>query len=181
MLLFGEADFSFTQALSRLRMCPLIATTYDSDPPVSAQSYCNLTNVDATMCHADRRLTTYLENHPITSCAWNFPFNGQDEDDASHVTFLSGTFMSVAQLLTSHYRAKYHGSWEELEFGIALQGDQFTRWSIMQSARRAGFHLDWWDVFNHEEFPGYHPKRGNGENFPVQNARFYVFKLKCHD
>lgn len=181
MMLFGEGDFSFTRALSILQAPPLVVTTHDSHSPLSVELHNTLTNVDATLCHVNQRVIALLENHYVTCCAWNFPYNNQDEGDASHMTLLSGAFMSVAQFLTSNCSAKGYSSKEELEFGIALQGDQFTRWSIQKSARRAGFHLDWWDEFNYEEFPDYHPKRTNGDSFTVVKARFYLFKLKYHD
>ena len=181
LLLFGEADFSFSRALSRLNMPPLVATTYDSQPPASMESYCDLTDVDATRCHVNKKLIALLVDHHITSCVWNFPFDEQDENEVVQTALLSGTFMSVAQYFLSERSARGLGSEGSFEFGIALQGNQFTRWSIMQSARRAGFNLDWWGIFDHEEFPGYHPRRGNGDCFPVQNGRFYVFNFKCHD
>ena len=183
LLLFGEADFSFTRALALLQIRPLIATTNDSEPlDPSAESYCDLVNVDATLCHSNLRLSALPASRLVTSCAWNFPFTGQDEDESVHESLLAGALMSAAEYLESKYLFRYSEYDEDddpiLEFAIALQGDQFSRWSVLRSARRAGLYLQWWDVFNDEDFPGYDPKRGNGDRFPVQNARFYVFRLK---
>jgi len=177
-LLFGEADFSFTRALTLLQMRPLIATTNDSEPlDSSAQSYCDLVEVDATLCHNNARLKALPASRRVTSFAWNFPFTGQDENESVHESLLTGAFMSVAEYLEENFVYSDHEDDEFAEFAIALQGDQFSRWSVLRSAHRAGFCLEWWDVFNHEDFSGYHPKRGNGDRFPVQNARFYVFRL----
>ncbi len=171
ILLFGECDFTFTRALQAMHIFPSISTTNEHS---SRTIYCTISNVDATRCHTNADLRK-ISSH-ITTCVWNFPYTGQEEDDSIHTSLISGAFMSVAELLEEN--AENHGSRsKDKEFALALQGDQLSRWSVLQSAQRAGFYLDWWDEFHSHLFPGYSPKRGNGETFPAQNARFYVFKL----
>mmetsp|Transcript_24806 Transcript_24806/g.37057 ORF Transcript_24806/g.37057 Transcript_24806/m.37057 type:complete len:867 (+) Transcript_24806:636-3236(+) len=170
LLLFGEADFSFTMALSCLGIYPAHATTDSKlEPGTLADRYCTLSNVDATRCHINTQLKS--RSFQITKCAWNFPFMGVEEDDSIHTSLLSGTFLSVAAYLTENNYSK------NKEFALTLQGDQFSRWSVLECAQRAGFSLDWWEEFDSFQYPGYLPKRGNGERFPAQNARFYVFRL----
>jgi len=173
MLLFGEQDFSFTDALHSLRIHPSHATTNYSkiESGSIAERRCTLKNVDATRCHTNINLKAVSEH--ITTCVWNFPHTGNEEDDVIHTSLLSGAFLSVALYLRENI--KHNGL--DAEFAVSLQGDQLSRWSVLQSAKRAGFHLDWWEEFDHYSFPGYFPKRGNGERFPAQHARFYVFRL----
>jgi len=170
LLLFGEADFGFTKALHSLGIRPFLSTTYDSTAPSSATRYCNACDVDATRWHIDRRL---LNKH-LTALAWNFPFTGKDEDDTVHESLLSGAFLSASQYIST--KKLTMGSNSKFQFGIALQGDQFSRWSVHKVARRFGFFLAYFNQFEREEFPGYSPKRSNCEPFPAQDSRFYIFQ-----
>jgi hypothetical protein len=60
---------------------------------------------------------------------------------------------------------------------LTLQGDQLSRWSVLRSARYAGWRLRTWCEFDDSEFPGYLPCRVNGDAFPAVDPRFYVFEL----
>jgi hypothetical protein len=64
------------------------------------------------------------------------------------------------------------------EFGMSLQGDQVCRWAVQRAARRAGWKLKSWCSFDPKSFPGYTPSRSNGEPFPYQHCRFYLFELQ---
>ena len=171
LLLLGEGDFSFTRALVLKNIHPSIATTDSSKSP--SISVCKtLSGIDATRCHTNNALKTLCDS--ITACAWNFPYTGLDEDDEIHKSLLSGTFMSISIFLETNMTNCHD---KHAEFALTLQGDQLTRWNVLQSAERAGFYLYWWDDFDHSQYPGYTPKRSNGERFPAQHTRFYVFRL----
>ncbi len=176
LLLFGEGDFSFTKALISLNIFPSVVTSVEMNSASIASSTTNFCTtyfgVDATRCHSDYKLVKYASH--VKACAWNFPYTGQDEDDETHRSLLSGAFLSVSVYLAKNQDG---GSSSEAEFALALQGDQLSRWTVLQSAEKAGFELDWWDEFDHTMFPGYFPKRCNGETFPAQHTRFYVFRL----
>jgi len=172
LLIFGEGDFSFTQALASLQIHPFQSTSLvDTEPYSLGGKYCTLSNIDATRCHTNKYLKSMSRN--ITKFSWNFPFTGKEEDDEIHKSLMNGTFLSVA----AFFESNLEGANRKAEFALTLQGDQLSRWSVLQSAERAGFFLNWWEEFDIYEFPGYFPQRANGVTFPAQHARFYVFRL----
>jgi Domain of unknown function (DUF2431) len=103
----------------------------------------------------------------INYIAWNFPFTGSDEDDSVHQELLLGTFLSLDLFF----------GWKESVTGT-LQGDQFSQWSVLRSARLAWWSLTQWGTFNCDDFPRYHPCCANGEPFLFEHPRFYIFELK---
>lgn len=174
LLLFGEGDFSFTRALVSQNIYPSYATTVNKQSSISSRTEkCTiLTGVDATRCHKNEHLMAAAKH--ITTCAWNFPYTGNDENNEIHISLLSGAFLSAASFLETNLK-HVHG--QDAEFALALQGDQLSRWCVLQSAQNAGFDLLWWEEFDNLLFPNYLPKRSDGECFPAQHARFYVFRL----
>jgi HrpA-like RNA helicase len=174
LVLFGEADFSFTKALKSLQVYPLCVTTNDPLLRKYISGTIVLGDVDATRCHTNADLK--MIQGSVRSCAWNFPFTGYDENEAIHTSLISGTFLSVAAYFKSIMKM-YDFDEDYMEFALTLQGDQFSRWSVFESAQRSGFQLVWWEEFEHHKFPEYAPKRANFESFPAQHSRFYVFRL----
>ena len=83
--------------------------------------------------------------------------------------------MSIASYLEGNL--KYFAHDDNAEFALTLQEDQLSRWSVLESAHRTGFHPHSFMEFDEYCFPGYTPRRGNGEQFPAQHAQFYVFWL----
>jgi HrpA-like RNA helicase len=186
LYLFGEGDFWFAKVLKRIGFPPAMATTLNG----RVDSDCGLSwmeNVDITKVHVDHRLmATINEDYrrgKFRRCVWNFPY-ACDEDLHVHVheETIQGAFMSLAQLFSmlmdpsqnSHFQLQPFIP----EFGMALHGDQICRWAVQRSARRAGWKLKSWCPFDSNSFHGYAPRRSDGEKFPYQHARFYLFELQ---
>lgn len=177
LLLFGEGDFAFTRALFSIGASPAISTSSGQPSESTGHRFCDIAKVDATRCHLSRALDLHPMNHRITTCAWNFPFSDVSNDNEANESLMCGAFMSVAAYFKKKTSSNFDIS-QSFEFGFALQGDQFCRWSILRTANQAGFILRWWDLFDSDSFPNYMPKRANGNIFPAEKARFYVFELK---
>lgn len=176
LLLFGEGDFSFSRALELLRATPAIASTNDEILPVcSVVRQYDFVGLDATRCHINQTLDRHPLNSRIVKCAWNFPSLGQNDSDTSNESLLRGFFMSVAAYFENKY-TEYNDS--EFEVGLALQGNEFSRWNILNSAQNAGFVLEWWDDFQPSSFPNYNPRQSNNDAMRAKQAQFYVFRLK---
>ncbi len=175
LIMLGDGNFAFSQSLAMLEFPAYASTTIEHSHHTYHGNY--FTGVDATRVHTDSLLSTIVQSGIIDSCAWNFPFTGVNEDEEGHLDLLSGTFLSLSLLFSSKLLKKQHGT---IQFGLALQGDQFSRWSVLRSARRSGWTLTSWCHFDHLAFPGYTPSRTTGQPFPVENARFYVFQLMAH-
>mmetsp|Transcript_32986 Transcript_32986/g.47776 ORF Transcript_32986/g.47776 Transcript_32986/m.47776 type:complete len:1023 (-) Transcript_32986:2013-5081(-) len=169
LLLLGEGDLSFTRALIHEGFPPFAASTLN---------HCNIMvsrtrvfpNIDATRVHNSDALRLLVKNEYVQSFAWNFPFTGKDENEVIHTSLISGAFHSI------HLLFRQNGCINGL-FAMTLQGDQFSRWSVLRAARRAGWQLKSWDHFNYNDFAGYVPARANGDPFPVSNARIYIFEM----
>ena len=174
LLLLGEGNFNFTLNLQRMLLGPVAASTNDR---LTSNLMCPgfWENVDATRLHLNQRVIQQLSR--IRSFAWNFPYMGTvlQEDHGENERLLAETFLSLSLLLDI---AKTRFGVTEFTFAVSLQGDQFSRWSVLGSAWHTGWHLTGWSVFDHKQFPGYTPSRHNGESFPLENPRFYVFSLR---
>jgi HrpA-like RNA helicase len=179
-VLLGEGNFEFSNSLVDLRLPPLLATTdvlnrlpSGRDPVVNARSRAG---VDATRLHTNVDLMTTIAttgSSPI-NIVWNFPFiTDEDENATAHEILIRDTFQSVKLLFEVILPIiPMHGNF----FCLGLQGDQLSRWNVLKSAWAVGWKLHAWDKFCYSDFPGYVPRRLNGEAFPVGSTRFYVFK-----
>jgi hypothetical protein len=179
LLLLGEGNFAFTQALVEMGIPPLITSDFSHEPDkrpctsVDKDGLVTIRGLDATRIHLDETLTHWSHvNDPILACAWNFPFTGSEEDDGGNEALLLGTFLSLALF----FKDQIHLG--PIKFGVSLQGDQFSRWCVQRSARRAGWKLTSWAFFEYNSFPGYAPARANGNTFSAEHLRWY-FLLSC--
>jgi HrpA-like RNA helicase len=177
LLLLGEGNFRFSSALCSLDAAPLISTSRD---PVLAARQSLPSNLDparvrgetdATRLHTDTDLIR-LVGANVKSCAWNFPFTGSDEDDTDNEELILATFLSLALFF-----GRLGTEVSAPVLALTMQGDQLSRWSVLRSARYAGWRLQSWCEFDDSEFPGYLPCRITGDAFPAVDPRFYVFQL----
>jgi len=169
LFLLGEGNFQFTRALTAMGRPPLVSS---SNLPSSERTPGALIGVDATSLHLNPKVTQLVQiMGGDLRFAWNFPFTGTEEDAMEHEALILQAFQSLVLLFEQHCSSK-------ISLGIALQGDQFSRWNVTRSAWRTGWNLIGWSDFDHKEFPGYHPCRQNGEKFPVESAKLYVFEVK---
>ena len=168
LLLLGEGDFAFTRALRSLNLRNFVSTTYEGTPYTNDISF--LKNVDATRLHLDARILSSVRTRAVSAFSWCFPFiTGREEDEAGHEALILGTFHSLTAL------CKERPSREGFSLALALQGDQFSRWNVLRSACRAGWELVCFSNFDTSDFIDYQPCRANGEPFPLDKVRFYVF------
>jgi hypothetical protein len=193
-MLFGEGDFSFSKALYYIGAPPRLATIQG---PVTATQRVSLTGIvpilgecDITRVHESPIFMPIMSSHfsmgLMRLCAWNFPYaNKDDEHDQVHEELIQGAFMSLAHLFTAlqdQHGSSFFGngrpSIPDPLFALTLQGDQFSRWSVHRSARRAGWKLSSWCPFDPSTFPGYTPKQASGDAFPCRNPRLYLFSLQ---
>jgi len=169
MLLLGEGNFQFTRALTAMGSPPLVASSYVSSSVMVPDA---LVGIDATKLHLNRNVAHLVHRAGgVRSFAWNFPFTGTEEDQSEHEALILNTLQSIALLFEDYNHVS-------VSLGIALQGDQFSRWNVTRSSWRTGWNLIGWSDFDHKAFPGYRPCRQNGEPFPVERAKFYVLELK---
>lgn len=168
LLLMGEGQFEFTRSLIKLRLCPSFSSEIDTDLDVIGAA--EVLRVDASRIHQHRDVRALFGMGAIENFAWNFPFTGIEEDDTVHESLILGTFLSLNQLLISD---GLHG--QDYRMALTLQGDQFSRWMVLRSAFRTGWHLANWGNFKSADYPGYSPRRANGDEFPSACSRFYVF------
>jgi hypothetical protein len=144
-----------------------------------------LGNVDASRVHQNEILL-YLLCKDVENFAWNFPFTSNEGDDEKDADLILATFLSVAlfwQLCIASRLLVAGGASQNIlaatpKFGLAPQGDQFSRWSVMRSAGLAGWRLLAWCEFNHRDFPKYKHCRANGDPFPYEHGRFCV-RVPC--
>lgn len=115
----------------------------------------------------------YLLHQGITKCAWNFPAASSSGTDEENESIIRGFFMSASAYFQSKLRTMSH-----LEVGLTLEGNQFSKWSVMHCAQHAGFCLEWYEDFDPAIFPGYMPRRANNDPMQTQDAKFYVFRMK---
>jgi HrpA-like RNA helicase len=178
-ILLGEGNFDFSNSLVSLRIPPFLATTDVLDAsrsgsyPVSKAK--SMVGIDATQLHTNQNLIALVKSASTapTRVVWNFPFiTDEDENTTNHEILIRDTFQSVSAFAE---RIEIH--WDEyFYFCLGLQGDQFSRWNVLKSAWATGWKLHEWDHYCYDDFPGYVPRRLNGEAFPVGSTRFYVFK-----
>jgi hypothetical protein len=175
LCMLGEGNFEFTRALGKLGLYPLYASNKgtDLDAIGNTKVFC----MDATRMHVTNFMSEkILEGEkPIKAFAWNFPFAGIEESDDANEALILGTFHSLAEVVHQAYRKDYTDI--QIILAISLQGDQFSRWNVLRSALRTRWRLAAWGPFDINEFPGYQPRRENGESFPASAARFYEFRL----
>ncbi|KAG7365595.1 ATP-dependent helicase HrpA [Nitzschia inconspicua] len=187
LCMFGEGDFSFTNALSRMGFPPALATSLDGETD-TRNAFGRLCGVDITKTHLDHPLLSKINQHigleKFRIAVWNFPYASDDDDCPIHVQeqLIEGALLSLAHLFSTLGTLYSDGSSQphpfNPEFGVTLQGDQLSRWSVQQAARRAGWKLKSWCHFDPKSFPGYTPRRSNGEQFPYHHPRFYLFELQ---
>jgi len=178
LILLGENNFRFAGALQAMNIPPRMATEYLKVTLPSIQRKFGLDpnrvcdQVDATRVHNNVALVKL--GNEICGFSWNFPFTGLDEDEAIHEALIMATFLSLAL----YFRVSVGLSAQTRpQFALTLQGDQLSRWSVLHSAKRTGWQLSHWMKFDHRDFPGYQPCRANGDTFPYEHGRTYVFKL----
>eukprot|EP00873_Tetraselmis_striata_P024399 jgi/Tetstr1/444663/TSEL_032511.t1 len=186
ILLLGEGNFGFSDSLRSFSTRRIIATANQprkealalfgasSASPLGRlladERHTVLFDVDATRLHRDARLGSELAAHGCSLVVWNFPFSGQDEDAAVHQQLLRSVFASLTRL--------WARSECDFAFGIALQGDQFTRWRAHTTSRAHGWALQAAEPFDALSFPGYQPKRNaSNDNFPVKDPMMYLFRM----
>lgn len=186
ILLLGEGNFGFSASLRSFSARRIIATANQprkealalfgasSASPLGRlladERHTVLFDVDATRLHRDARLGSELAAHGCSLVVWNFPFSGQDEDAAVHQQLLRSVFASLTRL--------WARSECDFAFGIALQGDQFTRWRAHTTSRAHGWALQAAEPFDALSFPGYQPKRNaSNDNFPVKDPMMYLFRM----
>jgi HrpA-like RNA helicase len=180
ILLLGEGDFKFTQALTALGIPPWLSSTNAETitTTIFLSSEC-LCGVDATRLHCDERIISSLG--PVDTFAWNFPFlvGHEKEDDAAlHEMLILETFHSMAILL-QNYQSSSDCLFplEYFYFAVTLQGNQFSRWNVLHSSWKTGWRLHSWSPFQPDEFPGYQPLRHDGQIIVTEDSYFYVFQL----
>ena len=172
LLMLGEGNYDFTRILHQLGMPHAFSSDLENSDSGRGQSFI----VDATRINSNRHIELLMEHYALRCFAWNFPFTGHEEDVFGNESLVSGTFQSLSVLLNAHkFKANNGGGFE---FAITLQGDQLSRWNVLHSAIRAGWHLSSWGPFVIPEYPGYKPRRANGEMFPPNESRFYVFRYR---
>lgn len=172
LMLLGEGDFKFANSLARLGHGAAKASTNARiAPELRAKGYWD--RVDATKLHMELRIIQSLSE--VTCFAWNFPLRpGSDEDPTANEKMLLDTFLSMSILLEKG--AAFIAGKPELRFAVSLQGDQFSRWSVLRSAWRTGWWLEGWCDFRTSDYPDYEPSRHHGEAFAAESTRFYLFK-----
>lgn len=174
LLLFGESNFAFSLALVSLGISPAIMTDFDKVDKSNLRfqkldKSRMFGNIDATKIHTYDHLFPSDVMERLTAFAWNFPYTGADEDPDDHEDLLLATMIS-----TGLFAQKL--GLEAPQFGLSLQGDQFSRWSVQRIANQAGWHLISFCNFDHKDFGKYQPCRANGDPFPCEHGRFYVFQ-----
>jgi superfamily II DNA/RNA helicase len=181
MLIVGEGNFTFCHALGSLNAQPAIASTKASILPSTLNGLSHyIAGLDATRCHVNQTLL----NHPLSSnlkkFAWNFPSIDEIDDsdvDEANKALVQGFFLSVATYIKLMSNKNCSPHTKDFEVGLALQANQFSHWSVLQSAHSAGFFLEWWDDFFPSAFPGYSPCHTN-QMIQLRRARFYVLRMR---
>lgn len=174
LLLLGEGNFEFTRSLTKLGLNPAFASDLETDLYEIGST--EIFSVDAARIHLNDDILELVANGRIENFAWNFPFTGIEENVGIHESLILGTFYSVNELLFNRCRGV-----EQFRLAFTLQGDQFSRWMVMRSAVRTGWQLETWGPFHASDYPGYKPRRVNGDVFPESSSRFYVFTNKLSD
>jgi len=124
----------------------------------------------ATTLHTNVYLQRY--SRMIDRVAVNFPRASSNASAEDNEHFLRGFFMSVA----AYFRSNVLN--DDFEVGIALRGKEFSRWNALSSAQNAGFCLHWSEEFDCAIFPRYRPHQSDDDEMHIEDAQFYVFRLK---
>ena len=177
LLLLGEGSFEFTRSLTKLRLNPAYASTLEDDVgDLYEIATTDVLSVDASRVHQNEEVRALVSSGLLEHFSWNFPFTGIEENIDVHESLILGTFQSLTLLLMENV-----GRVAQFRLAFALQGDQFSRWMVMRSAIRTGWHLERWGPFQSSDYPGYQPRRANGDTFPEASSRFYVFTRDLAD
>jgi HrpA-like RNA helicase len=174
LLLLGEGNFEFTRSLMKLGLNPAFASDLETDLYEIGST--EVFSVDASRIHLNDDIWELVASGRIESFAWNFPFTGIEENVGIHESLILGTFYSLNELLLTRTRGV-----KQFRLAFTLQGDQFSRWMVMRSAVRSGWQLESWGPFHASDYPGYNPRRVNGDVFPESSSRFYVFTNNVSD
>eukprot|EP00529_Nitzschia_sp_RCC80_P005200 CAMPEP_0113447584 /NCGR_PEP_ID=MMETSP0014_2-20120614/4315_1 /TAXON_ID=2857 /ORGANISM="Nitzschia sp." /LENGTH=1015 /DNA_ID=CAMNT_0000338747 /DNA_START=26 /DNA_END=3073 /DNA_ORIENTATION=+ /assembly_acc=CAM_ASM_000159 len=173
VFLLGEGNFEFTKALTALKVPPSATSVVSSGTSLINA----LTGVNATKLHLNpivvRKVSEMIRASRCFAWEWNFPFTGGEEDAFHNELLILQTFQSLAllgKIIPSECGTQ--------TFAVSLHGDQLSRWNVLRSAGRAGWELVSWCDFDYKMFPNYKPRRQNGDTFPVDKAKFYVFELQ---
>mmetsp|Transcript_20051 Transcript_20051/g.43473 ORF Transcript_20051/g.43473 Transcript_20051/m.43473 type:complete len:1281 (-) Transcript_20051:189-4031(-) len=121
----------------------------------------------------------YLFYQAIKKVAWNFPASSATDEENESI--LRGFFMSASGYFQSKIGLMSQfeiGPVSHFEVGLALQGNQFSKWNVMHVAQHAGFFLEWYEDFDSAMFPSYMPRDANNVPMQIHDAKFYVFRMK---
>lgn len=171
LFFLGDGDFDFTRCLTTLGLGPPFAS--DKQAEVQKIGVTTVLRLDATRMHLEDIVGREISNGKIDTFFWNFAYT--EENEGANEELLLGTFHSLLEAFRMAARQRCNAL--ELTFALTLQGDQFSRWNVLRSAMRTGWRLSKWGVFNPDDFPGYKPRRDNGDIFPVDSPRLYEFKI----
>lgn len=123
--------------------------------------------------HENRNLSHHRVNAKVSKIVWNFPSAGSRASDEENESLFRGFFMSAAAYFQANVRSA-----SDLEVGIALEGNQFSSYNLLAIAQHAGFCFEWFDSFDCAIFPNYMPRYPNNEEIQIEDAKFYVFRMK---
>ncbi|CAM6114827.1 unnamed protein product [Calypogeia fissa] len=187
LLLFGEGDFSFAEALSRfVDPKKIFATSLDKEEvflqePLLKQRLMRLArlemqlrwNVDVTSLMTSsengKRRVHSIPWRRVRCVLWNFPFADVDENAAKHQDLMLRFFASLSVMMFS---SNVHS----VPVIITLCNDQYCRWKVERAARDSFFFLRTSVPFDVPTFGGYCPMRNNLQSsFPVQRPLIYMF------
>jgi hypothetical protein len=184
LFLLGEGDFSFAKCLASLGAPPRFASTNNKNggsPMKNLPSTPIFYDVDATRLHLNMVVKGAIQSYNVSTFAWNYPFvTGADDDPVAQEQLVLQTFQSLMLLLHGINLATPGSKSPVLHLALLLQGDQFSRWNVLRSCWRTGWRLHGWCPFPHSQFPSYVPSRHDGNPFPVERARFYLFRLEAN-
>jgi Domain of unknown function (DUF2431) len=174
VFLLGEGNFDFTRSLITVGIGARIASEKSAVPRFLGGT--KIFPVDATRLHRSKPvIDTAVVGSEVDTFHWNFPFTGEEEHDESNESLILGTFHSMLAMFRKAVEGRKITT---LTFSLTLQGDQFSRWNVLKSALRTGWRLVAWGAFDLDEFPGYSPRRADGQQFPADSIRFYEFRLQ---
>ena len=183
-LFLGEADFSFTNSISRKpQLLEHIGIQSNSPLQILATSFESL---DLIMCKYDAFKQTHeyllkssnvtlfhsinawelspgFANSHLNLILWNHPHLGT-ENFKLHKFLMAHFFRSCSAVLC-----------KDGQVVITLVEGQETRWGVVEQARKSGLHLTNVSLFKDENFPGYVSKRNkNNQSFKNIHTKRHV-------